>query len=288
MRTALLGLVLLTVACGPPQLGSSDKTGDSSSSESGTESSTSLGTESGTTETGEPPTTETTETSSFLPHKEDIGPVDCDNFAQDCPEGEKCVPYGSTGGNWDAHKCVPVTGDQAPGEPCTYGGVVEATDDCDATSHCWDVMDIDGQPIGVCMQFCTGFPDAPECPPGSFCIDYLINLCLPTCDPILQDCSEGLACFWTNANFNCIFTTQDIPAGQPCGFINDCAEGLGCLTAEVLPGCEGSACCSGFCDLELGDGPCEALLPGTVCSSFFEEGMAPPGYDHVGVCILSP
>src|SRR5690606_441875 len=36
---------------------------------------------------------------------------ECDPFEQDCPEGEKCVAYASTGGNWDANKCVPINGD---------------------------------------------------------------------------------------------------------------------------------------------------------------------------------
>jgi hypothetical protein len=217
--------------------------------------------------------------------------IHCDPFMQDCPEGEKCVPYSSMGGNWDANKCVPVMGDQAAGESCIYSGVVDSTDNCDATSFCWDVIDIDGQLIGICAPFCLGTADDPECPVGRTCpisADGGVNVCLTTCDPVAQECDEGRACYWANGNFNCILTTESIPAGEPCGFINDCAEGLGCFTAEVLPDCQGSACCSGFCDLNLGDGPCEALLPGTVCSSFFEENMAPPGYEHVGVCILPP
>src|SRR5262245_54015313 len=62
---------------------------------------------------------------------------ECDPFAMDCPDAEKCVPFSSTGTNWDANHCVPVTGTSAAGEPCTYGGVVEATDDCDANTICW-------------------------------------------------------------------------------------------------------------------------------------------------------
>jgi hypothetical protein len=283
----------LALACGPPGLSSS--VGEGSTSEVGTDSSTGEGTETSTststttTETGDPSTTES-ETWSFVPGFDVWTEQDCDMYEQDCPDGEKCVPYGSTGGGWDAYKCVPILGDQAPGEPCTYGGVLESTDDCDATSLCWDVMDVDGEPIGTCMAICTGTVEDPECPPKSDCLirNFNYNVCIPTCDPIIQDCGEGLACFWANYNFNCIFTTDDIPAGEPCSFINDCAAGLSCLTAEVLPGCEGSACCSGYCDLNLGDGACEALLPGTVCVSFFEEGMAPSGYEHVGVCILPP
>jgi hypothetical protein len=48
-------------------------------------------------------------------------------FQQDCPEGEKCVAFASAGDDWDATKCVPVTGSQAADEPCSYGGMVEAT-----------------------------------------------------------------------------------------------------------------------------------------------------------------
>ena len=226
-------------------------------------------------------------TSPFVPTDGDFGaPSECDPFMQDCPDGEKCVPYGSTGGNWDADKCVPVTGSGVPGDPCTYGGVVEATDDCDATSHCWDVMDVDGMAVGVCTPFCTGTPDDPICGPGTSCLianEGSINLCIATCDPLLQDCGPGLACFWANNGFNCIFTTQDIPLGEPCGFINDCAAGLGCLTADVLPNCNGSACCGSWCSVsEMAACP----TMGTECAPFFEEGMAPPGYEDVGVCIL--
>lgn len=234
-------------------------------------------------DTGSPTTTGVTQ--GFVPDEDFGGVSECDPFMQDCPEGEKCVPYGSTGGNWDANKCVAVTGDGAEGDTCTYGGVVEATDDCGDGLHCWDVMDVDGMAVGVCTAFCTGTADNPSCAPGTSCLianDGSINLCVTQCDPLLQDCGSGLACFWANGNFNCIFTTQDIPLGEPCGFINDCIAGTGCLTAEVMPNCNGSACCGSYCDLS--DPTCPQA--GTECSSFFEEGMAPPGYENVGVCIL--
>jgi hypothetical protein len=59
---------------------------------------------------------------------------ECDPFAQDCPEGEKCVAYASSGGSLDANKCVLINGDAMPGESCMYGGVVEASDDCNASA----------------------------------------------------------------------------------------------------------------------------------------------------------
>jgi hypothetical protein len=218
----------------------------------------------------------------------DFGPIasECDPFLQDCPDGEKCVPYSSTGTNWDADKCVPVTGSGTEGDTCIYSNTTEATDDCDANTHCWDVMDVDGMNVGVCTSFCGGTADDPICPPDTSCLianDGSINLCIATCDPLLQDCNAGLACFWANNGFNCIFTTQDIPLGEPCGFINDCAVGLGCLTADVLPNCNGSACCGSWCSVSEG---AACMAPGTECTAFFEEGMAPPGYEDVGVCIL--
>jgi hypothetical protein len=212
---------------------------------------------------------------------------ECDPFAQDCPDGEKCVPYASDGGNvWNANKCVMVTGDGAVGDTCTWGGIVEATDDCGADSICWDVMDVDGQLLGVCTEYCGGTADDPICPPETSCIiinEGSINLCIVNCDPLLQDCGAGLGCFWANTAFSCIFTAGEIPTGEPCGYINDCAPGNFCTTADALPACNGSACCTPFCD--LADPQCGAVA-GTECVTFFEEGMSPPGYEDVGVCVL--
>jgi hypothetical protein len=286
--TYSIALALFGLACGPPKLAGevdADADAESGPESSSSSSSSETSTETSTTQTS---TTETSDNWGFVSELDMWELIECDPFAQDCPDGQKCVPYGSSGGTWDANKCVPVLGDQAPGEPCIYGGTVEATDDCDATSHCWAVIEVDGEAVGTCHAFCTGSGDMPECPPGSACLisgSGNINLCIPTCDPILQDCNEGLACFWAYNGFNCIYTTQDIPPGEPCGFINDCVEGSGCFTAEVLPSCADSACCSPWCEVGGGDGPCEAL-PGTTCVPFFEQGMAPFGYEHVGVCIL--
>ena len=125
--------------------------------------------------------------SSFI-QKPDGGGVsmECDQWTQDCPDGEKCVPYPSSGGSWDANKCVAVMGAQAVGEPCVSGGWVEATDDCDETSFCWDVREIDGEWIGVCHALCTGYPDSPQCPESSYCAvagGGVIVLCIPMSSP---------------------------------------------------------------------------------------------------------
>jgi Mg-chelatase subunit ChlD len=105
----------------------------------------------------------------------------CDPFVQDCPDGEKCVAYSAYGREWDSNKCVPVLGSGMPGEACTYGGIYEATDDCEGTSYCWDVVDVMGAPQGVCTQFCTGTADSPVCPDGFDCLiaySGSINMCI--------------------------------------------------------------------------------------------------------------
>jgi hypothetical protein len=81
-----------------------------------------------TVDTDDGPNDTTASTGSFYAGPAgDFGwPSECDPFLQDCPEGEKCVSYASSGGSWDANKCVPVLGDGAAGEPCSYGGTTAA------------------------------------------------------------------------------------------------------------------------------------------------------------------
>jgi hypothetical protein len=222
-------------------------------------------------------------TMGFVPMTDTMTVSECDPWVQDCPEGEKCVAYGSTGGNWDANKCVLVTGSGQQGDPCMYSGTVDSTDDCGPDTWCWNV-NMDG--VGTCTPFCDGTPDDPLCEPGYGCSianNGSINLCLQQCDPLLQDCEGENVCFYDfSGNFVCAFAADMIPTGEPCGFINDCSPGNVCLDATVLPSCNGASCCGAFCDLS--DPMCATM--GTECTAFFEEGTAPPGYESVGVCII--
>jgi hypothetical protein len=147
-------------------------------------------------------------------------------------------------------------------------------------------MSVDGENMGVCTEFCHGTPGDPICPMGTSCLianDGSLNLCVSRCDPLLQDCGAGLACYWgPDINvFACIFTTQDIPLGEPCMYVNDCAGGLICMPTELTPNCAGPERCASYCSLA------EPLCPqmGTECTAFFD-GAGPPGYEDVGVCIL--
>jgi hypothetical protein len=281
-RREVLLLLLACVSCGPGRLGTTAQSSSVGSSTTQSESTESASSDSASSESGD--TAEpTTQTSGLTPPGPETLIEDCDPWSPACPDGEKCVPYTNDGGEWTGHKCVPVLGDHATGESCDYEDI-SSTDNCDATGFCWE---------GTCHAFCMGSPEMPECPDGAECpisSDGVIALCFPTCDPILQDCPEDFACYFTGEAFFCIITAEPpgtVP-GEPCEWVNICQAGSICLDAAVMPNCNDSlGCCGEFCDVELGDAQC-AAVPGTSCVPFWEVGMAPAGFEHVGVCILPP
>lgn len=137
--------------------------------------------------------------------------MECDAYLQDCPEGQKCAPIIDDGGSaWNANKCVPVTGmDQPdePGEPCHTNDIASGIDSCIEGAMCWNV-DMDGN--GTCVAQCTGTPDAPSCDPGKYgplpCTianDGVLNLCIPDCNPLGDDCAANEMCATYNESFTC-------------------------------------------------------------------------------------
>lgn len=221
----------------------------------------------------------------------------CDVWAQDCPVGEKCMPWANDGGNsWNALKCVEIDDNPGePGDPChVEGGGVSGIDDCAIGSMCWDVDPETSE--GVCVAMCTGDQAAPICEdPSTSCIivnDGVLNLCLPDCDPLLQDCEDGQACYPVNGTFTCAPDASGPELGvfgDPCEFINACDAGLFCANASAVPGCGGSAgCCSDFCDLDADfpEDDCSGAAEGQECLPFFDEGDAPPGAEAFGACAL--
>ena len=202
----------------------------------------------------------------------------CDPFAQDCPEGEKCMPLNQFGNHWDYSRCVPIVGDGAPGEPCTIDDPAQGPDDCGPTSMCFD---------GSCEPFCTGDADNPVCAEGLGCrVDPEENpdlaICLPSCNPLMPACEADDGCYWGADQFLCN-PAGSTATGEPCGFVNDCSPGHACLVNEAVPSCLGASCCAPFCDLTQPD--CSAL-PGTECEPWYENAGAPPGLEDVGVCRL--
>jgi len=213
----------------------------------------------------------------------------CDLFMPgECPREEKCIVNEDATYCDGIGRCVPLARDpNGLGEPCTLDRSEAWNDDCDAGLLCWYV-DAKTQ-IGTCLPFCSG--EQFVCPESYFCVaaeapPYAI--CLPWCDPLLQDCAEGRACYAGRDVFLCApdASGDEGQAGDACGFVNDCDPGLACVSPEWVAGCEGLAgCCTPFCDLGDPDPPCNEIA-GEECVAWYEDGQAPPGFDHVGVCRL--
>ncbi len=257
---------------------SSGTSAESSTSASGSSSSTSA-------------TTTSSSTGSFVDN-DMLGEAMCDIWSEgDCGEGEKCMPYASTGGTWDALKCSPLDdnpkqlGDECFADMGPAGGV----DDCGEGLYCYYV-DPDTN-VGTCIEFCTGSPAAPSCGPDTICTivnDGVLVLCRPECDPTLQDCQPaGSGCYQATGtgSFTCIWDKSGSGGayGEPCDFISSCDPGLACLDAASVPGCTGGSCCSNFCDVDEPNA-CPDAGQGQICEPYYD---APdPGYEHVGVCAV--
>jgi hypothetical protein len=221
---------------------------------------------------------------------------ECDVWENDCPEGQKCMPWANDGGSsWNATKCTPLSANPAQvGDDCMVeGSGVSGIDNCDSRAMCYYVDNETN--TGTCIGFCEGTPASPTCDPGFICTivnEGVLTLCRPACDPLLQNCNEDQACLQATGadGFTCIIDAsgESGAAGDPCEFINACDPGLFCAAAEGVPNCAGAeGCCSEFCDLTEAE-PVSAcsLGGGQDCVPWFEEGSAPPDYEHVGVCAI--
>jgi hypothetical protein len=316
LRIALV-LYIATTACGPTSNTDTGQASSSTTSVSGTTSSpgsttgvvdptttTSATTTGPTSETGSPTSTGdstfivTPDGGSTCLASTDPGKpfrcTECDKFKQDCPRGQKCTAWASDGGSsWNASKCVDVTGDQVPGDECTAeGGGLSGIDDCEKGAMCWEV-DKDTN-MGTCVALCTGTPDAPVCDPGFACAianDGVLNLCLPTCDPLLQDCPGDDLCIPLNDGFICVLDASgDMgKTNDPCEFPNACDKGLACSpTATASSACmqDATGCCQPFCDFSMME-PCPN--PDQKCLQWFDPMLPiPPGLEDIGICAIPP
>jgi len=212
----------------------------------------------------------------------DVAPdFECQTIDDDCPEGQKCMPYNNDGGpTLNATKCVEVMGTGVHGEPC-QGDIPLGLDDCADGHMCWDV---DPETlVGTCFAFCVGGWENPMCEPEKTkCLigsEGTLTLCLPICDLLLQDCPPDEGCYLNPGNEQTFCAPTLAPdamgfAGDACNFYPDCQPGLACI--DSWPDCPGG-CCSPYCD--LGDPVC---APGTECVAAFQWPL--PEEEHVGVC----
>lgn len=254
---ASLAALLAVAACSERELTSDSETGGSSSS---TDVSTGADTSTGTTPT----------TGCSGDCGPDLPAIDCDLLAQDCPPGNKCSSNG------DVTFCAPL--DPAPGGPgqaCTV--TAKGVDSCAAGSFCW----VDE----VCHPLCS--PDAdPSCAPGSACVngDGLAQICVASCNPLVQDCPEGQVCVIPSSNVPVCapdVSGTEGQAGDVCEFSNSCDPGNQCDQKASVPACAGASCCTPFCNTGLPESGCAI---DQMCLLFYPIGTAPAGLESLGTC----
>ena len=234
----------------------------------------------------------------FLPIPDGGGSFECDIFEQDCPPGEKCTVWASDGDEWDSTKCERIVDEPAGvDEPCqTQGWPTSGSDDCDLGMLCLYVDPVTLE--GICMPFCTGDESNPVCAdPGRVCViggDSAIAVCRRICNPLLQDCVGGHACYPIQYSWLCApdGSGDQGAYGDACWFVTACDPGLVCQDDDTAPPgepCEGTGgCCTEVCDITdpAGDLQCSGAAEGQTCQPWYGEGTAPPGHEHVGVCAL--
>lgn len=217
---------------------------------------------------------------------------ECDIWKQDCPEGQKCMPWAADGGSsWNATKCSPLNANpkQIDDECTAEGSGVSGLDDCDIGSMCWF---LDAENKGTCVEMCTGTPDAQMCSGDKVCDESnegVIIVCLDTCDPLAQSCPDEQICFFDGVDtFICDFDAsgEEGQYGDPCAFINVCDYGLFCANQAAVPDCASAdGCCSEFCNL-MEPNTCSGA-PMQECVPWYEEGVEPPpGQENIGACAI--
>ena len=216
---------------------------------------------------------------------------ECDLYAQDCCPGQQCVPWANDGGeSFNATRCVEILTDgDRQGQPCTVeDSPVSGLDSCGPGLICWGV---DAQTLmGTCAPTCTGTVEAPECADDLICVsdqtpsdDDTIAVCLPSCDPLADDCAVG-SCTKADDAFACSGVPATAGLGDACDVLFDCGPGTQCVAANVLPDCPGpNGCCAAWCDLTA-DNPHAKCPAGTACVSWYP-GAPPAEYAHVGICV---
>ena len=152
---------------------------------------------------------------------------------------------------------------------------------------CWDVDEMNQ---GTCVELCTGSEVDPICPGGFKCAQSgALNLCLPGCDPLVADCGVDEVCIPAGDVFICTVDASG-DEGQlfdPCEFANACDNGLLCLNPSAGVECDPNAggCCLPLCDVSDPNVVCPGVGQG--CISLWEDGMAPPDYEKVGLCVIT-
>jgi hypothetical protein len=293
----LAGCALPVSEFGPVTTGTTAAdTGGTAPVTTGTLTTTSTGTTAAATTTAAttPTTIDTTASSSgasFLADPDTGGSGGCDVYIQDCPPGQKCAwTAPEDAGWWETTTCVPLAPAPLPdGAPCTYDldAVFDSVDECGPAAMCvegyFEPGEWDGQ--ATCMSLCKGSGEYPYCDPGMVCVGgRSLYLCIPTCDPFIQDCPVGQRCDFYGAATLCTWDWPDEPrieVGEPCDVPAQCELGATCIgAAAATPACAESSCCTPFCNLANPQAKCP--LPGQKCLAPDDWGQ--PVQPSLGVC----
>ena len=282
MRGVLaFGLIaMIECARGPYEYAGSEGTGTTSEGSTGS-GSTSTGWAITTTSGGldDDSTTGSSDTGPEVPS--------CDIATQDCPPGEKCTFWSSTGGSWNGTRCIEIVEEPAGlGEPCNVeGDPYSGIDNCGLLAMCLFV-DHDTL-VGECVPICS-YP-TPECPSGEYQCHLSgggPGICLPTCDPLGDDCAADQTCAPNPESFSCMHPADAAAPGEACEFVNVCQPGTFCGNPEIVMACDERVvpgCCIPFCNLDDPGLTCETFDPTSTCEPWYRED-APPEYAHVGAC----
>ena len=299
----LFGLWL--AACSDKSPGEGSAAGDTSGGATGgstgsasnmTEAASATAGEQTSSATQSNPTTGTTvdpsggaDTGSFLQPPDGGVSGQCDPMLQDCPVDQKCTAVSDAPGDpWGVNICVPLMGESEVGDPCDIeGGKYTGLDNCGVGLIC--LLTDDEGLGGACVEFCDANSACPKT--GADCVVYndgSLPICLRSCDPLVQDCPEGQACYNSGGDTFVCFKESAMPGeggpGATCTYINQCQKGSFCGAPDVVANCGAeTGCCTPYCPVSGGAEPCQ---DGEECVPFFVEGMAPPGLDDVGVCAI--
>jgi len=211
---------------------------------------------------------------------------ECQLGLQDCPAGEKCNPY-ATSGWFKDYRCVAVSENpRAPGESCEIAGIVTSgLDDCERGSYC---VSPDGASLqGTCVSHQVGSQTRTLCvdpfTTPSIGADSVLTPCPARCNPLAPDCGPDQGCIPARLEdrFVCvpIAVESPTPLQEECSFDFECEAGAACINADMLPECTGAACCASFCNTGV------PSCPGsTTCESWYAADQAPPGLADLGLC----
>lgn len=157
-------------------------------------------------------------------------------------------------------------------------------------------LDVDlGAETGTCLGLCMGSSADPLCAdPAAICLvasPGMLNVCRPTCNPLLQDCIDDHVCL-PNLQLADAVCVSDASGDEgqlfdPCDFPNDCDPGLICVSSSSASECDPRAngCCLPFCDSSEAN-TCPGQ--GQVCLGWFPDGVGPPALAELGVCSVPP